>query len=97
MNDENSITASYDVRIILEPAALTIPSVRLDTEYLQSLRKRHSEILTAIPAMTRSGGGRRRGASLRSPAVSLDAEFHIGLAGLSCNPLSWRRSVIRSD
>ncbi|MBP0496342.1 FCD domain-containing protein [Pararoseomonas indoligenes] len=77
VGDEASVRASYEVRLVVEPAALLLPGFRPDPEVLAVLRDRHRASLDDFEA----GRGAAPGA-----LVALDADFHLTLAGFSGNP-----------
>ncbi|AVO44383.1 FCD domain-containing protein [Phreatobacter cathodiphilus] len=86
MNDIDSVRASYDFRLMLEPASLLLDTFRPDSGVLNTLRERHVALLTDIGDATVPEDIRRQRLMRRSIAVALDADFHGGLAGFTGNP-----------
>jgi DNA-binding GntR family transcriptional regulator len=84
LTDGGSVRASYEFRLAVEPAALSLRSFRSSPAVLMRLRERHLALIERLhdPAAPSA----RPSASLRTLIVGLDADFHEGLAALSGNP-----------
>jgi len=85
VGDEASVRASYELRLVVEPAALLLPGFRADPEVLAVLGDRHRAALDDLGPGGGPGNGRGRGTA-PGQLVALDADFHLALAGFSGNP-----------
>ncbi len=79
IGDVAGIRASYEVRLALEPAGLTLQGFRLDHAALTALLARHH-------AMTRDLRGDAATRITPAMLVALDQDFHLGLIACSGNP-----------
>ncbi|MBN8942746.1 MAG: GntR family transcriptional regulator [Rhizobiales bacterium] len=86
MNDVDSVRASYDFRLLVEPAALMLGPFKARPDMLLSLRERHVELLAEIGDPAVPASIIRQRLMMRTGAVALDADFHGGLASFSGNP-----------
>ena len=75
LNTQEAYSASYRFRIVIEPAALTEATFVLDKSLLEKSRRDHEHILKLVEA-----GDLKRG-----DVFDVNAEFHEGLASMSCN------------
>jgi DNA-binding GntR family transcriptional regulator len=77
LNDAGNLRASYELRAALEPAAILVPGFHADPAALAALRSRHQDFLAVLDGPE---------PPLPAGLVTLDADFHHGLAGFSGNP-----------
>lgn len=85
-NDAGSVRASYELRLMLEPAAILLPGFGADPASLDALRSRHLTVLEGMDVPRSSTEGLRRPLLSSGQLVTLDADFHDGLATFSGNP-----------
>jgi DNA-binding GntR family transcriptional regulator len=74
LNSASAQQESYQLRLMLEPAALLLPSFKADREELVRLRKQHMNLLAAEEIASRS-----------REVFHIDASFHEQLARMSGN------------
>lgn len=84
LTDRNSVQASYEFRIAVEPAAILSAGHRVTQALLSRLRERHVALIARLVA----AGETRPGAitPVRAVIVGLDADFHETLSAASGNP-----------
>jgi DNA-binding GntR family transcriptional regulator len=74
LNSASAQQESYQLRLMLEPAALLLPTFKLDREELLRLRQQHTRLLAAEEIASRS-----------REVFHIDASFHEQLARMSGN------------
>lgn len=81
----DGVRASYEFRLLIEPAALLLPGFRVQYEAVAEQKRAHLDLVSRLSGS--NARSRRRGDHLSPAAIfALDASFHQTLASFSGNP-----------